>query len=100
MSSLLIKELLGFRDRKFDVTVRSGDNVHRNKFTDPFGSCASGIRGRFYRTDITAHKHGTNSRPTNFTLAAFTIASAASMAPTIPLVSTIPNACSAIFFTS
>jgi hypothetical protein len=32
--------------------------VHRNKFTDPLGSCASGISGRFYRTDITAHKYG------------------------------------------
>src|SRR6187401_3706394 len=33
-----------------------------------------------------------NSRPTRTTLAAFTMASAASMAPTRPLVSTIPSA--------
>jgi hypothetical protein len=53
----VIKELLGFRDRKFDVTVRPGDNVYRDKFTDPLGGCTAGVRSCFYRTDITAHKH-------------------------------------------
>jgi hypothetical protein len=75
--------------------------MHRNKFTDPFGCRTTGVRSGFYSADITTHKHGHQAAAhTNLTFAAFTIASAASMAPTIPLVSTIPNACSAIVVTS
>ena len=53
----VIRELLGFRDRKFDITMRSGDDMHGNKLSDPLGSCAACICSGFDRTDITAHKH-------------------------------------------
>jgi hypothetical protein len=53
----VIKELLGFRDRKFDITMRSGDDMHGNKLSHPLGSCAACICSGFDRTDITAHKH-------------------------------------------
>jgi hypothetical protein len=41
-----------------DVAVRSGDDMDRNQFANPFCGGTTGIRGGFDRTDISAHKYG------------------------------------------
>jgi len=92
-----VTRLAAFRDDALDFIVRSWDNVYAYQLADASRGSSTRIGGSFHRTDVTTHENRDVSGADVFLadkldICGFTIASAASTAPTKPFVSTIPSA--------